>query len=253
MSNLFNRRKFITNTAIATTATIALPQIVSAAFKNENVKKYALNENDVIVFQGDSITDWGRKRDENAPNTFGMLGSGYAYQAAAKLLLDHADKNLQIYNRGVSGNKVYQLAERWDNECLNFKPNVLSIMIGVNDFWHTLTGGYKGTIETYRTDYKKLLDRTKQALPNVKFIIGEPFAIKGVKAVDEKWYPAFDAYRQTSRELATQYDAVFLPYQKLFDEALKTAPAVYWTNDGVHPSIAGAALMAQAWLKAIKD
>ncbi|MBS7563624.1 SGNH/GDSL hydrolase family protein [Mucilaginibacter sp. Bleaf8] len=253
MSNSLNRRKFITGTAVATIGAISLPQIVSAAFEAEKTPKVTLNANDVIVYQGDSITDWGRNKSETTPNSFGMLGTGYVYQSAAHLLLKHADKNLQIYNRGVGGNKVYQLADRWDADCLAFKPNVLSIMVGVNDYWHTLSGNYKGTIETYRTDYKKLLDRTKQALPNVKLIIGEPFAIKDVKAVTDKWYPAFDEYRQAAREIATQYDAIFLPYQKLFDEALKVAPGTYWTNDGVHPSVAGAALMAKAWLKAVKS
>lgn len=252
MKNFFNRRKFINHTAVGVMASLTLPEIVSAATHSESAKKISVNADDVIVFQGDSITDWGRNKADNTANSFGMLGTGYAYMASADLLLNHAGKNLKIYNRGVSGNKVYQLAERWDNDCLNYKPSIVSVMIGVNDFWHTLTGGYKGTIETYRTDYKALLTRTRQALPNVKFVIGEPFAVKGVKAVDDKWYPAFDAYRQVSREMANEFDAVFLPYQKVFDKALESAPGSYWTNDGVHPTIAGANLMAHTWLKAVK-
>ncbi len=125
-------------------------------------------------------------------------------------------------------------------------------MIGVNDFWHTLTNGYTGTIETYRTDYRKLLDRTKQALPDVKLIIGEPFAVNGIKAVTDQWYPKFNEYRQAAREIADSYNAVFIPYQSVFDEAQKTAPGSYWTADGVHPTLAGANLMAEAWLKMVK-
>lgn len=125
-------------------------------------------------------------------------------------------------------------------------------MVGVNDYWHTVTSGYKGTIDTYRTDYKKLLDRTKQALPDVKLIIGEPFALKDVKAVDTSWYPAFDSYRQVSRDVAAEYGAAFIPYQSVMDEALKLAPAKYWSIDGVHPSPAGASLMAEAWTKTVK-
>ncbi len=112
--------------------------------------------------------------------------------------------------------------------------------------------GYTGTIATYRNDYQKLLDRTKEALPNVKLIIGEPFALKGVKAVNEKWYPAFDAFRQAASELADQYGAVLVPYQAVFDKALEYAPGSYWTGDGVHPSVAGAELMAHAWTQAVK-
>jgi lysophospholipase L1-like esterase len=252
MKSLFNRRNFIAGTATATLASIALPDIVSAAVASAAPKKISLNDNDVILFQGDSITDAGRNKTSTAPNTAAMFGNGYANLAAANLLLKHPGKNLQIWNRGISGNKVYQLADRWDAECLQIKPNVLSILIGVNDYWHKLNGTYQGTVEIYRTDYKKLLDRTKQALPDVKLIICEPFAVNGVKAVTDKWYPEFNEYRQAAREIATQYDALFIPYQTVFDDAQKTAPGSYWTGDGVHPSVAGAALMAEAWLKMVK-
>jgi len=252
MSNAFNRRKFITNAAIGALASIAVPDIVAAATANAAAKKVQLKAGDVILFQGDSITDWGRNKSDTTPNSFSMLGNGYVYLASAELLLKNPEKGLKIYNKGISGNKVFQLADRWDTDCLALKPKVLSIMIGVNDFWHTLTSGYKGSIETYRTDFKKLLDRTQQALPDVQFIIGEPFAVKGVKAVDEKWYPAFDDYRAASKQIAADFGAAFIPYQSIFDEALKMAPGNYWTNDGVHPSIAGANLMAHAWLKMVK-
>jgi len=247
-----NRRDFLKITSIGTVAALALPQIVSAAFAVENLKKAGLNTDDVVLFQGDSITDWGRDHNAKDYNSNGALGSGYAFMTAGQLLAKYADKNLKIYNKGVSGNKVYQLAERWDTDCLNLKPNVLSIHIGVNDFWHTLTGGYKGTIETYITDYHKLLARTKQALPDVKLIICEPFALKGVKAVDDRWYPTFDLYRKAARDIAAEYHATFVPFQEVFDKALESQPAPYWNLDGVHPSVAGQALMAHAWMKAVK-
>jgi lysophospholipase L1-like esterase len=252
MRNLFNRRNFIRNAAIGTLASLSIPQIVSAATSTAKGKKISLNKEDVILFQGDSITDWGRDKNKNIPNDFGALGAGYVLQATTRLLSDYPEKNLQVYNKGISGNKVFELADRWDADCLNLKPNVLSILIGVNDYWHTLTAGYTGTIEVYQNDYKKLLDRTRQALPDVKLIIGEPFAVKGVKAVDDKWYPAFDAYRQAARDMAKQFDAVFIPYQSIFDKAVESAPGSYWTNDGVHPSPAGAGLMAHAWLETVK-
>jgi len=124
--------------------------------------------------------------------------------------------------------------------------------VGVNDFWHTLTNGYKGTIKTYQDDYKALLDRTKQKLPELKLIIGEPYAVIGVKAVDEKWYPAFNDYRHAAREIADSFGAAFIPYQDIYDKAQKSAPGSYWTADGVHPTLAGARLMAQAWLETVK-
>jgi lysophospholipase L1-like esterase len=248
-----SRRNFFKKTSFAGVAALAIPQLVSTVFAAENIKKrVTIAKNDVILFQGDSITDAGRKKDSAEVNNAGALGTGYAMIAASGLLFDYAEKSLKIYNRGISGNKVYQLAERWQKDALDLKPNVLSILVGVNDFWHTLTNGYKGTIKTYNDDLRALLDKTKQNLPGVKLIIGEPYAVKGIKAVDEKWYPAFDDYRKSARDIADSYDAVFIPYQSIYDKAQKSAAGVYWTGDGVHPTLAGAHLMAHAWLEAVK-
>jgi lysophospholipase L1-like esterase len=250
--NSSDRRSFLRNVSLGSLAAISLPGIVSAATAGEKKPKIQLKKDFTILFQGDSITDVGRKRDVTTPNNGAALGGGYAFMAASELLWQHPDKNLSIYNKGISGNKVFQLAERWDADCLDLKPNVLSILIGVNDFWHTLNGNYNGTSKVYHDDYDKLLDRTKQKLPDVQFIIGEPFAVKGVKAVDDRWYPTFNEYRAAAKELADKYKAIFIPYQAIFDKAIQSAPAAYWTGDGVHPSVAGARLMAQAWLDCVK-
>lgn len=245
------RREFIKKTGIGGALALSLSQIVSSAYAGGPLPKIALRKDDIILFQGDSITDAGRNRDEKSANNSRALGNGYAFMAASKLLYDHPDKNLQIYNRGISGNKVYQLAERWDADCFELKPTVLSVLIGVNDFWHMLNGKYDGTIETYRNDFKALLQRTKEKLPHVKFIIGEPFAVPDVKAVDASWFPRFGEYQKAAREMAAEFDAVFIPYQSIFDKAVKSAPGVYWTHDGVHPSIAGSQLMAHSWMEAL--
>ena len=248
-----SRRNFLKNTVFTTALSISIPQLVSSAFAAErSVSKIHLEKNDIILFQGDSITDADRKKDNPDANNASALGNGYALIAASELLNHHADKNLRIYNRGISGNKVYQLAERWENDTLNLKPDVLSLLVGVNDFWHTLSSGYKGTIKTYTDDLRNLLDQTKQKLPDVKLIIGEPYALSGIKAVDEKWYPAFNEYRTVAREISHSYNAIFIPYQSIYEKAQKYAPGVYWTGDGVHPTLAGANLMAHAWLAAVK-
>jgi lysophospholipase L1-like esterase len=248
-----SRRSFIRNASLAGAFGLAIPSMVSTVFAAEKTKrKVKLEKDDVIVFQGDSITDSGRKKDDLNFNTAGSFGNGYAMMAASELLFEGAGKNLKIYNRGISGNKVYQLAERWDKECLDLKPTVLSILIGVNDYWHFLNGKYNGTVKTYKDDYTALLNRTKEKLPDVKLIIGEPFAVVGVKAVDEKWYPAFNDYRAAAKEIAEKFDAIFIPYQSVFDKAQQIAPAAYWTGDGVHPTLAGAHLMAHAWMEAVK-
>ena len=254
MKQSFNnsRRSFISRAALGSLVAMASPAAVLAESSAAKAKKITLREGDTILFQGDSITDAGRNRSSKDANSQSMLGSGYALMAAASLLQRYPEKALKIFNKGISGNKVYQLAERWDADCLDLKPNVLSIMIGVNDFWHTLTGNYKGTVDTYRTDFGNLLDRTKQKLPDVQLIIGEPFAVTGVKAVDEKWFPAFDGYRAAAKEIASRYGAAFIPYQDIFNKAEKKAPGVYWTGDGVHPSVAGNQLMAAAWQETVK-
>ena len=153
-------------------------------------------------------------------------------------------------NRGVSGNKVYQLAERWNKECLDLKPNLLSILIGVNDFWHTLDGKYHGTVEIYEKDYRALVERTLKALPKVKLVICEPFVLR-CGHVNEKWFPEFDGYRVAARRVAENYHAAFVPFQMMFDEAIQYAPPEHWAGDGVHPTPAGAALMAHNWLKTV--
>lgn len=244
------RKDFLIKASLASALTLGVTEWLEAATLSK-APKVKLNNNDIILFQGDSITDSYRKRNMSAPNNREALGTGYAFLAASSLLNKYPEKNLQIYNRGISGDKVFQLAERWEKDCLELKPNVLSILIGVNDYWHK-QDGYTGTSITYLEDLKKLLSRTKQSLPEVKLIIAEPFAVKGGISVDDSWYPEFNEFRQASYDIAKEFHAVYIPYQKVFDDAGSIAAGSYWTGDGVHPSMAGAALMAEAWLNAIK-
>ncbi|HBC77301.1 MAG TPA: lysophospholipase [Bacteroidales bacterium] len=250
-TNFNSRRSFIKKAALGTVAAISIPEILSAAMPKEKIKGIKLSKEQVILFQGDSITDSGRNKEDSGFNTARNLGTGYPLLAGAAILNKYEALNLKIYNKGISGNKVFQLAERWDKDCLEIKPDVLSILIGVNDIWHKLNGTYNGTAEIYRNDYIALLERTIKALPNVKLIICEPFAVKGVKAVDDKWYPEFFDYQKAAKDIARQFRATFIPFQSIFDEAQKRAPGSYWTGDGVHPSLAGAQLMAKAWMKAL--
>lgn len=205
-----------------------------------------------ILFQGDSITDAGRDKAAYYPNNAAGMGRGYVFQIVSQLLGTQPGKDWKYYNRGISGHKVFQLADRWEDDCLQLKPDVLSILIGVNDFWHTLNN-YNGTVEVYETDLRKLLDRTLKAFPDLKLIIGEPFAVKGGTAIDDRWYPEFPKYQQAAKKIAQDYKAAFVPYQKVFEDALKLAPASYWCPDGVHPSMAGGYLMKEAWIKAFEQ
>jgi lysophospholipase L1-like esterase len=246
-----NRRAFLKQSSLALgAASIAgLAATSSAAESWPPAVHELVAKGEVILFQGDSITDAGRKKDPNAaPNDQPAMGTGYAWLAAAELLVGHPEAGLKVYNRGISGNKVYQLADRWQADCLDLKPNVLSILIGVNDFWHTLNGNYNGTVEKYETDYRALLERTRQALPKVKLLLCEPFVLR-CGAVNDKWFPEFDRYRAAAQRIADALHATFLPFQAMFDEAVKYAPPAHWAADGVHPTAAGASLMAYNWLR----
>lgn len=245
-----SRRDFVrTSAAAAAVGTVAMTGKAQAAQSDQGLK--VIQPGNTILFQGDSITDAGRDRKSaDQPNRQRPMGKGYAWLAAASMLVDRPDDDLQIFNRGISGHKVFQLAERWQQDCLDLKPDVLSILIGVNDIWHMLNGKYDGTLETYETDYHALVERTKQALPNVRLVICEPFVLR-CGAVDEKWFPAFDGYRAAAKRVSDKANAIFVPFQTMFDQAVAYAPPKHWAADGVHPSPAGAALMANAWLNAV--
>ncbi|HWI59677.1 MAG TPA: SGNH/GDSL hydrolase family protein [Bacillota bacterium] len=251
--NSLSRRHFLKTSALGAAGLAGLAQVStsSAAAVWPPAAQTLIHKGDVVLFQGDSITDAGRNREKaGVPNEQPGLGGGYAWLAGVELLVDRPKDGLQVYNRGISGHKVFQLADRWQADCLDLKPNVLSILIGVNDFWHTLDGKYNGTVEVYEGDFRKLLERTRQALPKVKLVICEPFVLRcGV--VNDKWFPAFNAYRAAARRVAESFHATFLPFQTMFDEAVKYAPADQWAKDGVHPTAAGASLMAHHWLRVV--
>lgn len=205
-----------------------------------------------VLFQGDSITDANRDRDHaDEPNAQAALGDGYAWLAAAGMLTAAPASGLRVWNRGVSGHKVFQLAERWQKDCLDLAPDVLSILIGVNDIWHTKSGNYQGTVEIYERDYDALLRRTRQALPSVQIVVCEPFLLR-CGAVQDSWFPEFDHYRAAARRVADRHGARWVPFQSMFDAALAFAPPQHWAEDGVHPSAAGAALMAQTWRQVVE-
>lgn len=250
----FSRRNFLLKSAVGTAALASIPAIVSAAIPASNKKSdYSIFGNgDTLLFQGDSITDAGRDKNKENPNDPRSLGLGYAFLAASALLKKLPAKNLTIYNRGISGNKVFQLAERWQKDCLDLNPDILSILIGINDYWHFRDGKYDGTVEIYENDYRKLLNLTKEKLPNVKLVICQPFAVTDTRAVDESWVAPVKTFQVAAKKIADEFNAIWVPFQEVFDEAVKYAPAKYWTGDGVHPDMPGAQLMAEAWLKAVE-
>jgi lysophospholipase L1-like esterase len=244
-----DRRAFLTVSAAAAATSRLAANPTAPAAKPAAV---TLNKGDLVLFQGDSITDAGRDRKTEAePNHGGALGRGYAAILAGGLLLDHRELGLRILNRGISGNKVPDLDRRWQADALELKPAVLSILIGVNDIWHKMNGKYDGTPESYRDGFTALLQRTREALPQVKLVICEPFVLR-CGAINDKWFPEFDQRRAFAREVSDQAGAIWVPFQEAFDDAVAagTTPA-FWAADGVHPTVAGHALMAATWRRAV--
>jgi len=248
-----SRRNFFRNAGIGAAAIAGMPVLASSCTSNNSAKKIGefFSQGDVILFQGDSITDAGREKMSEWANNGRSFGTGYAYNIASWLLEELAEKELTIYNRGISGNKVYQLSDRWDKDCMDLKPNVLSILIGVNDYWHFRNGNYDGTPEVYENDFRKLLQRTRAVLPHIKLVICQPFVLTGTSAVDESWLEPFRPYQESAAKIAGEFGATWVPFQEAFDKALEHAPSTYWAGDGVHPSMAGSQLMAESWLEAL--
>lgn len=252
-ANNFSRRNFFKNAGLGAAALSGMPLLLQSCVGGEASGKLHdfFTEGDVLLFQGDSITDAGRDKERELPNNPWSFGVGYANHIASFLLAEMPGKDLRVYNRGISGNKVYQLADRWDKDCLELKPSVLSILIGVNDYWHFRNERYDGTPEIYEQDYRELLNRTLEALPDLKLIICQPFILTGTSAVDESWVEPFSAYQSIAKTIADEFSAIWVPFQEAFDRAVELAPPAYWAGDGVHPSMAGAQLMASTWLEAL--
>ncbi len=199
-----------------------------------------------ILFQGDSITDGGRGRNED-PNH--ILGHGYQYILSCKYGAAFPDRNLLFLNRGISGNKVSDLLARWQTDAIDLKPDILSILVGVNDLNHNIPA------ETFEKSYDQLLAQTFDKLPNVKLILAEPFGFPIGKNKD-KWpayYPELLIRQAIVAKLANKYRAIFVQYQQAFDDAVKRGPYEYWMWDGFHPTYNGHQIMADAWEKAVQE
>ena len=248
--NISTRRNFLkTSAAVAFGSAALLSGCGDLSNKySSKSKSSVISKGDVVLFQGDSITDSGRTRGLTH-----SLGNGYVNFIAGQLTAQLPTYKLDILNRGISGNTVTDLDARWDADCIALKPDVLSILIGVNDIWHTIDGSYDGTIEKYETGYRALLNRTKDALPNVKLIICEPFVLRcgTVEKNISKWFPEFDDYRASAKKISDEFNAIFVPFQTMFDNATKDVEPEYWSKDGVHLTTAGAVLMANEWLKVV--
>jgi len=196
-----------------------------------------------ILFQGDSITDAFRKPEEINPGY--QLGNGYAFLAAASLATKYPERGWEFINRGISGHRVANLAERWQRDTLDMAPDLLSLLIGVND----TIGGHWDTHDRFLKGYASLLDTTLLHQPGTSILLLEPFLME-VGEVTPAWKDHLCIRQQGIARIATERSIPLVPLQAIFDRASQRAPAAYWTYDGIHSTHAGAGLIAEAWLKA---
>lgn len=201
-----------------------------------------IKPNDVVLFTGDSITDCGRNRED-----VNGLGGGYPMLAAGQLQSQIASPELKIYNRGCSGDRVYDLEARLDSDLFALKPTILSILIGINDTWRRYDSNTISATADFKASYQRILTRVKKELPETQIILLEPFLLP-VPDDRKAWREDLDPKITVVRELSVEFGTEYIPYDGLFAEAATRAPANYWLPDGVHPSLAGHTLIADAWL-----
>lgn len=200
-----------------------------------------------ILFQGDSITDVGRDR-----NNIGDLGKGYPNLVSSTLGFENPEQYTFI-DKGISGNRIVDVYARIKDDILNLKPDVMSILIGVNDVWHEFD--WNNGISTKKFDklYRIMLDEILEELPNIKIMILEPFCLLG-PATEKNWGKGFDKEVKekaaVAKKIAEDYNLTFISLQDKFDEAAKNTENTYWLFDGVHPTSAGHELIKREWLKA---
>lgn len=246
-----NRRSFLKNMSILGVAA-SLPKFKMNANDHQH-KSTDLQwpKGSKVLFQGDSITDGGRGRNLDWNH---VLGQDYAYLIASRLWYDNIDKQLHFFNRGISGNRVTDLLNRWQNDTLAIKPDILNILIGVNDSLAAINGDKSFTVERYERDYHHLLSITKEALPETKIVICEPFILPvgRVKEHWQDWQGEVKPRQEIAKKLAKEFNAVFIPFQEHFNRALQKAPADYWIWDGVHPMPAGHEMMSRIWIDIVK-
>lgn len=244
-----DRRRFIKKTGIASIAGMLVPDMLLAE-KNKALKSGGNAGRFTILFQGDSITDGNRARNTDWNH---VMGHGFAYLIACRLWFDNIGKNLMFYNRGISGNKVKDLDARWQTDTIDLQPNVISILVGVNDVLAIVNDTSPDTIGQFEEKYTSIILKTKTALPNARLVLCEPFILKlgHVDTNTETWQKEIKLRQGSVRKLAKLHNAIFVGFQDLFDEACKKAPSDYWIWDGIHPMPAGHELMARHWIKEV--
>lgn len=210
----------------------------------------------VILFQGDSITDCGRNREDIT-----STGVGYVHMVKGQMGCEHPGE-YEFINKGISGNRIVDVYARIKADIINLKPDYMSLLIGVNDVWHELGGSYNGvSAEKFEKIYNMLITEILEELPNIKILIMAPFVLDGEATTATETEPERWEYFKTevpkraavAKCIAEKYNLPFVALQDIFDDACKRAPASYWLQDGVHPTPMGHWLIKNEWIKVFEN
>ena len=216
-----------------------------------------------FLFIGDSITDggWGRSggkmmstEERNQKDLNHIYGHSYMMLCAARIQSDYPEQETLFFNRGISGNTLNELQQRWQSDCIDLHPDVMTLLVGTNDVDLYLSGKAPLDIKQWESNYRNLLDQLRSANPNVKIALGTPFVAKVGRIGSAENYQQRKELIATCakvvRRIAVDYAAILLDYEKMFDELTKQNPS-YWVWDGIHPTAAGHQKMADLWLSTV--
>ncbi|MHB1483420.1 MAG: SGNH/GDSL hydrolase family protein [Saccharofermentanales bacterium] len=208
--------------------------------------KQFFKKGQVVLFQGDSITDWGRDRSDMT-----SLSSGYVGKIAAIHRALFPDSGVTMINKGVSGARIPDLIVRYYDDIFDLEPDFISILIGINDVWRRYDSNDPSTVEAFRDHYAYLLDMIKKNMPDTKIMLMEPFLLHSLPGI-ETWREDLDPKIQVVRELAQKYADYFIPLDGIFAQScVKGYNPVELATDGVHPTDAGNSVIAESYLKTL--
>lgn len=206
-----------------------------------------LKKDTVLLFQGDSITDTGRTGSGNPAES---LGEGYPAKIAGKLAEDYAQLNIKVINRGISGDRTKDLVRRWDKDCVDLKPDYVSILIGINDTWRAFDSNAPTSAEQYEENMRVILGRIK-AETNAEIILLNPFLLNSMED-KPRMRPDLVLKQEVVYKLIKEFDVTFIDLQKVFDEMVANGTdMVALSEDGVHPTDFGHEVIAEEWIKAV--
>jgi acyl-CoA thioesterase-1 len=204
-----------------------------------------IQNNSTFLFQGDSVTDAGRDKEDLA-----SLGNGYPMMFASWFSVHYPNIDVNFINRGIGGNRVRDLEARWQKDCLDLKPNWVSILIGINDCWRRYDRNDPTSVEKFEAGYRNILTQIRDNL-DANIILCEPFVLP-LPEDRIKWREDLDPKINAVRNLAREFNAYLVPLDGIFAQASTAKPSSFWTRDGVHPTPAGHALIAKSIFEVVE-